>query len=488
MEHVAIDIGASGGTVLAGSVTDDELRIETVHRFDNQPVQLRDRYVWDIDALVSSIQTGLSEAAAKGGAFDTVGVDTWAVDFGLYDADGLIRDPYAYRDPAVAETLDDILDVVSKREIFEATGINHWNVPNTLWQYHALARTEPDVLAETETILMIPQVLSAALGGDRCAEETVASTTQLFDPRPRTWADSLFEALELPMDPLPEIRETGSTIGTLDSEAVADFESPPEIVLPASHDTAAAVAALPLSDGKRTFLSTGSWFIAGVELDEPVLTDEAFAFGASNELGVADTVRFLKNVNGFFLLEECRKRWREEGGLYEYDTLVSAAREADRGGPLVDPDDDRLTIEGPMPENVATFCRETGQDVPNEEGAIARSLFESLAVKTAMTVERIESIAGLEGDVLSVGGGGVRNDLFLEMLASALDRPVRTGPVEATAVGNIVTQGVARGEIDDIQHGRDIVRTSVDSREYEPTDVAYFERRREAFETVLEAA
>ncbi|MFB6150619.1 MAG: rhamnulokinase family protein [Haloarculaceae archaeon] len=502
--RVAVDVGASGGTVVLGGVEGGRLSFEEVYRFDNDPVERDGRYVWDVEHLREEILTGVAKADERADVA-SVGIDTWGVDFGLLADGELLRDPTSYRDPALSSTLEDLLAAVPKRELFEATGINHWNVPNTLWQYHYLAREDPDLLDRADAVVMMPQLLSLLLGGEACAEATVASTSQMLDPQSRTWATEVLDALDLPTDPLPRIEEPGTVVGRLDVEAGAaalgaatadgtdsegdddppEIDSDPELLLPASHDSAAAVAGLPLTGDDRTFLSTGSWFIAGVEVDGPIRSAAAFEMGASNELGVDGTVRFLSNVNGFFLFEECRKSWRGRGEPHDYDALVEAAAEADRDGPLLDPDDDAFTIEGDMTDHVSTFCRGTDQPVPDGPGETTRAIFESLALKTAITVEEIESVAGVDGGRVHLGGGGARNDLFCEWLASALDRPVHAGPVEATAVGNLLTQAAARAELADLDEGREVVRESVEIRAFEPDGGGYWDRRREEMERLL---
>ena len=486
MNHVAVDLGASGGKILRGTIANGTLDLETVHRFENRPIERDERYVWDVDSLIRSIVEGLENVESAGETIDTLGVDTWGVDFGLYADGELLCDPYAYRDPTLESTLDDVLETVSKREIFEATGINHWNVTNTLWQYHYLWQEEPEIVEEADSMVMMPQVIAERLGADPSSELTIASTTQMLDPETGEWASDLLDRLDLPRELLPEISDIGSSIGTLRTDALSDVDSEAEILLPVSHDTGAAVAGLPLSGTDRTFLSTGTWFVSGIEVDEPILTDDAFEFGASNELGIDGSVRFLKNVTGFFLFEECRKIWADSDVDHSYDTLIREARSPERDGPLIDPDDDRFSIEGDMVEDVGAYCRETDQSVPGSAGEVTRSIFESLAVKTALTIERLESIAGTDSDVVYLGGGGVRNELFCQMLASALGRPVRTGPVESTAVGNVLSQAEATGRIASIEAGRDVVESSIDGSEFTPQDGTYWDSRRKDLVDLLD--
>jgi len=451
-----------------GSI-DGNLDVEEIHRFDNRPVESGDRYVWDVEYLREEILEGIKKADENDENVKSIAIDTWGLDFGLIKDGELMRDPYSYRDPKMKSTLDEILEEVSKEEIFKATGINHWNVPNTLWQYHYITREEPEVIEEADKVLMMPQLVSFMLGAETCGEITIASTTQMFDPSTGAWAEDLLAKLELPAEILPDLRKHGAKIGELSEDFAAELNNRPEILLPASHDTGAAVAGMPLGEGHRAFLSTGSWFILGVELERPNLSTEAFQIEASNEMGVEGTSRFLKNINGFFILEECRKKWEEEGKIYEYDRLIEKAREVDPFGPLIDPDADPfLTVEGDMVQKITSFCRNTGQEVPETEGEISRCIYESLALKTGVTLESLLDVAGTETEILHLGGGGTRNEFFCKMLASAMRIPVLGGPIEAAACGNILTQAMAYGEIENVKEGRKLVRDGMKIHEFKP--------------------
>jgi rhamnulokinase len=466
MAHLAVDIGANGGKAYLGRFRGG-LSVEEIHRFDNHPVERDGRLVWDIERLSGEIETSIERADSRS-ALETVGIDTWGLDFGLVGDGELLRVPSSYRDPSVTSTRDGILERFDRREIFEATGINNWNTPNTLWQYHHLVAREPDVVEQTDGIVMMPQLLSALLGGRTCGELTIASTTQMLDPRTGTWAEGMLETLDLPTNPLPEVVPPGGGLGKL-SPAISDgLDRDADIVLPASHDTASAVAGMPLNDDGRVFLSTGTWFIPGVELPEPVIDDDAFEAGVSNELGADGTIRLVKNVTGFFLLEQCRNAWRSVAAPTEYERLLLEASEAEPFGPLVDPDADLFDIRSEMPATIREFCLRTDQRPPRNRGQMVRCILESLAAKTALVVEDLTTVADTEADCLHVGGGGVRNDLFCELLASALGRPVLAGPAEATAVGNLLTQAVATDAIEDLAVGRQRVADALPPTEYEP--------------------
>ena len=467
MNHVAIDIGASGGTVFLGEVTESSFAVQEVHRFDNRPVERDGRYVWDVDALVDHIGDGLRAADDRADGLDTVGIDTWGLDFGLLADGELLRDPVSYRDPESTATREQVFEAVGKRRLFDATGITNWNTPNTLWQLHTIAEREPERLEESDGLLMMPQLLSARIGGVPAGEVTIASTTQMVDPEERTWATDLLEELSVPRDLLPPLSEPGQCLGAVDDDVVSGLSSTPEIVTPASHDTAAAVAGLPLFED-AAFLNTGSWFVLGVERDDPVRTDAAFEQAVSNELGVDGSVRLLKNINGFFMLEECREAWREAGKSVDYGDLLSAAEKAPPRTALVDTDADAFGIDEPMPGQIRAYCRRTDQPVPTGQGGIVRCLLDSLAAKTALELDALAAVIDDPPSRIVLGGGGVRNELFCQLLADATDRPVSTGPVEATAVGNVLTQAVAAGTVSDIETGRQLVESAFETTTYEP--------------------
>lgn len=473
--HVAIDVGGSGGKVFYGEVR-DSLSFGEIYRFDNWPVRRDGHYFWNIDRIIDEIVTGLEKVEDEIGRIDSLGVDSCGVDFGLIEEGELIEDPYFHRDPSMVSTVSDILDEMSKQEIFERTGISHWESINSLWEYYYLSREEPQLLDRADNLVMIPQLISYLLGGGICGEVTVASTTQMLDPRDKKWEKGLLRQLDLPVDILPEIRKPGTKIGSLDEDISGKIDSEPKIILPASHDTASAVVGMPLEESSRAFLSSGSWLIEGVEIDEPCFSFEAYGKGASNELGFDDTVRLLKNTAGFFLLEKCRKEWKEKGGIYKYRKLLERASEENSLNQLIDPDDQRFTIKESVAQKVSRYCRETDQRVPKNEGSVTRTILESIALKSAIVLEELMDVTGERSERLNLGGGGVRNELFCRFLSSALDMPVRAGPVEAAGVGNIIIQARANSRIDGVEEGRKLLEESFEFGRYQPENPDRCER------------
>jgi rhamnulokinase len=480
MNHVAIDIGASGGTVFLGRVTPETFEVREVDRFDNGPVEIDGRHAWDLAALRSNVVEGLRAAdeAASGGA-DVVGIDTWGLDFALRSDGEVLRPPTSYRDPDAIASRDALFERVDRRAVFDATGITHWNTPNSLWQLYTIAQREPELLERADSLLMMPQLLSTLLGGEPAGEITIASTTQMVDPERREWATDLLERLALPTDLLPPLEEPGRQLGPVDDEIAASLSGDPEIVTPASHDTAAAVAGLPLSEG-GVFLNTGTWFVIGLERSTPLRSERAFDLGLANELGVDETVRLLKNVDGFFALEECREAWAEDDRPTDYETLLARAREAPARQALIDPDDEAFGIDVSMPAQIRSYCEATDQPVPATQGEIVRCLVDSLVAKTGLVFDQLQSVADHPLGTIHLGGGGVRNELFCQLLADATGAQVRAGPVEATAVGNVLTQALATGTLPTLEAGRRLVRESFDPVVYDPrvgTDWSQTKRR-----------
>lgn len=486
MNYLAVDLRASGGKIILGKIQEDNLGIKEVHRFANRPILEGQRYVWDINYLYEEIVRGLKKANKLVNDIVSIGIDSWGLDFGLIGTGGnIIKNPYSYRDKQISSTKEQVLKNIPKQEVFAITGISHWNLANTLWQYHYLSQNEPEQLHKTKRILMISQLFSFMLGGDMCAEETLASTTQMMDVKSRTWSDEIGNKLGLSLDKFPRIKGPRTKIGTLKSKIANATGVKADIVLPPSHDTAAAVAGMPLRKKNKAFLSTGTWFIAGLELRAPCLTKKAYEIGASNEAGVEGTTRFLKNVTGFFILEECRKKWRENDQIHDYGALLEEVSKTKPFGPLIDPDDESFTITGDMTEKIASYCRETSQEVPKTEGEIARCIFESLAVKTAMTLEDLMEVSNVSSETLHLGGGGTKNELFCQMISSATQVPVYAGPAEAAAVGNILTQAKAYSEIGSIGEGRRLVRGSLKIRKYEPEEHEKWEEAKDKMKRII---
>jgi rhamnulokinase len=481
----AVDLGAQSGRVAVGSFDGARLSTTEVHRFPNVPVRVGDTLHWDLLGLYRDALDGLRAAAAAERVV-SVGVDSWAIDFGLVDGEGrLLRNPVHYRDARRAAAVSGVGLRIPPRELYERTGIQLLPI-NTIFELAAMA-SEPDpVLGVADTVLLIPDLLHSWLCGARVAERTNATTTQCYDLRTGTWAADLLERIDVPPGLLPEIVEPGTRLGSLVPDVAAETGfGDASVVAVATHDTASAVAAVPFRRPDSIFVSLGTWSLVGLELDEPVVTDASFAANITNEGGVGGTVRLLRNVTGLWLLYECRRAWAGEGHMYSFDELVALASDAPPFQAFVDPDDPSFAEPGDMPARIRASCARTGQTEPADPGATARCILESLALKHAETIATLASVSGADPREIHVVGGGARNELLCRWTASAAGLPVLAGPAEATVLGNLLVQAIAAGEVASLAEAREVVRASVEPVVYEPEESAAMDEARERFARVV---
>ncbi len=466
---VAVDLGAESGRAVLGRFDGGRMALEEVHRFPNTPVRLPDGLHWDVLRIIGEVKDGLAKAVRKTGRIESLGVDSWGVDFALLDRDGsLISNPYHYRDPRTEGMEERAFDRMPREEIYEVTGIQFLPI-NTLYQL--LAMEGSPLLGAARTLLLIPDLIGYWLTGARACESTIASTTQLCDARSGGWAYELLERMGFPGHIFAEIIPPGTELGPLLPE-VADETGVKEgfpVTAVASHDTASAVVAVPAEGENFAYISSGTWSLVGVELPEPAIAPEGMHANFTNEGGFGGTTRFLKNVMGLWLLQECRRTWAREGRDYSYEELARLGEVVPSAGALLDPDHPAFLPPGDMPGRIRRFCQETGQSPPEEPGEVVRCVLESLALKYRWVLERAEEITGRRAEVVHVVGGGVRNTLLCQLTADATRRPVRAGPVEATALGNLMVQAYARGYLDSLEEIRAAVRgSSVEVRDYQP--------------------
>jgi rhamnulokinase len=465
---LAADLGAESGRVVLGRFEGERMTLEEVHRFPNTPVRLPDGLHWDVLRILGEIKDGIVTAANDGGRIESLGIDAWGVDFGLLDRDGcLISNPYHYRDPRTEGMQERAFGRMPKEEIYETTGIQFLPI-NTLYQL--LAMEDSPLLQAAQTLLLIPDLIGYWLTGEKACEFTAASTTQLCDARSGGWDRVLLEGMRLPGRIFGEIVPPGTQLGRLLPEVVEETgarEGLP-VTAVASHDTASAVVAVPAENKNFAYISSGTWSLVGVELPKPAIAPEGMRANFTNEGGFGGTTRFLKNVMGLWLLQECRRTWARGGHEYSYEELAHLAEEAPAAGSLVDPDHPLFLSPGDMPSRIRRFCGATGQEGPDEPGAMTRCVLESLALKYRWVLERAEEISGGRAEIVHVVGGGVRNELLCQLTAEATRRRVRTGPVEATALGNLMVQAYAGGRLSSLGEIRESVRRSVEVRDYEP--------------------
>jgi rhamnulokinase len=454
-DFAAVDLGAESGRVVRGRLADGRVSLDVVHRFANRPVRLPDGLRWNLLALFTETLEGLRRLE---GSPAGVGVDTWGVDYALLDGENRVLGlPFHYRDDRTDGMIERAHDRVPREEMYAVTGIQTMPI-NTVFQLLA------DEGIPAERIALVPDLIALWLSGELANEITNASTTGLLDARSGTWARALIERLGLPAAPFAgDPVEAGTTLGrVLDHHGI---DAPVHAV--ASHDTASAFVAAPLRTRNAAILSSGTWSLLGLELDAPVLTPQACEFNLTNERGVDGTIRLLRNVMGLWLVQECAARW---GASYE--ELQELATTARADVPLFDPDDDALLRPGDMPARVADACRAGGQDPPEDRGEIVRSILVSLACKYRLVLERLQRVTGREVDVVHVIGGGARNELLCRLTADLLGRPVLAGPVEATALGNVLVQARAVGELGSLADIRAVAAASAAPAVYEPSSDA----------------
>ncbi|MGW4024341.1 rhamnulokinase [Streptomyces sp. NPDC005009] len=456
----AVDLGASSGRVMVGRVGPDSLELTEAHRFPNRPVRVPEGLRWDVLGLYAGVLDGLKAA----GAVHSVGIDSWAVDYGLLDSDGaLLGNPVHYRDSRTDGIAEKVWATVPAEELYAATGLQYAPF-NTLYQLTA-ARDSAQ-LAQARRLLLIPDLLTYWLTGEQGTELTNASTTQLIDPRTRGWAHGVAERLGIDLSLFAPLRRPGDAAGVLRPEVLEEtgLAGPVPVTAVGSHDTASAVAAVP-ADGERfAYICTGTWSLAGLELDAPVLTEESRAANFTNELGLDGTVRYLRNIMGLWLLQECVRAWGEPdlGALLLDAAKVPALRS------VVDAGDAAFLAPGRMPERIAEACRDSGQPVPATPAEITRCILDSLALAHRKAVEDAQRLAGQSADVVYIVGGGTRNALLCQLTADACGLPVVSGPTEAAALGNVLVQARAHGLVGDLAGMRRLLTRTQPLTRYEP--------------------
>lgn len=480
----AIDLGAQSGRVALGRFDGERLESTVVHRFSNDPVRVRGTLFWDILRLYRDVLDGLRVAGGEV-AVASVGVDSWAVDFGLLDRRGkLVQNPVHYRDQRRARAFDLVLDRVPARELYERTGIQVLPI-NTVFELSAMAVEHDEALDAAETLLLIPDLIHYWLGGSPCAEFTNATTTQLLDARTGDWAHDLTARLGIRSALLPGIVRPGAALGDLGADVREDTRlSRSGLVAVASHDTASAVAAIPLIGPGSVYISAGTWSLVGMELEEPLIDESTLAGNLSNEGGVEGSYRLLRNVTGLWLLHECRRVWALARQSYSFDELLPLAAAAPALRSFVDPNDPVFSDPGDMPARVQNYCFATGQPRPESVGEIVRCILESLALKHAQAVRALGAVTGTAPSEVHIVGGGARNELLCRWTADATGLPVLAGAEDSTLLGNLLVQLIALGEIGSIAEAREVVRASFPATRFEPVDSPEWEDARQRFEAI----
>ncbi|MDP4611832.1 MAG: rhamnulokinase [Opitutales bacterium] len=470
--YLAVDLGAGSGRVLAGEFDGKRIELHELNRFDNLALELPNGVHCNIPSLYHNILDGLRTAAdTYGDAVVSIGIDTWGVDYGLFDKDGrLLGLPYNYRDSRTDGMMEKAFEKASKEEIYEKTGIECLFF-NTLYQLISEVEGRSAALDVAEDLLFTPDLLGYWLTGNKTQERSIASTSQLYNPKIKDWDFELIEKLGLPTRLFKKISDPGSVLGEL-TEKVARRTglNDVKVITVGGHDTASAVAAVPSQSKTPAYLSSGTWSLLGLELPEPIITEQSLADGFTNEIGVNNTVRFLKNICGLWLIQQSKRYWRAGGEDIAYSKMASFAAKATPFRSLINPDDKRFIEAGRMPEKIQEFCHETGQPVPESKGEIIRCIYESLALRYAEVWEKLVQYTDHKPETLHIVGGGCQDRLLNQFAANAIGVRVAACPVEATGLGNILSQMLADKVITDLSEGRKIVLNSSLVEIFEPAD------------------
>ena len=479
---LAIDLGAGSGRVVAGIWNGARLEMDELNRFPNEPVKAPDGLHWDLDRLFDHIKKGIALAIKKyGHAVVSAGVDTWGVDYGLLNTHGkMIGSPFIYRDARTNGMQEKAFGRMPREEIYRRTGIQFMFF-NTLFQL--LAETN---LERADRLLFMPDLLHYLLSGVSVNERTIAGTGQLLDPHTRDWERGIIGAMNFPEKLFGRLIDAGTALGPMLPAIAADTgASNLQIIAPAAHDTASAVIGVPATESEPVFLSSGTWSLIGRELNSPVVSEESLKAAFSNEIGAFGSTRFLKNVAGMWLLQECKRAWDGAGQSFAYSDLTNQAEQSAPFVTLIDPDAPDFQAPSNMPQTIADVCRRTGQPVPQSPGAFARAIFESLALKYRQVRESLARVTNKPIDRIYIVGGGCRNQLLNQFAADALNCEVVCEPVEATCVGNIIMQLHALGEIASLSEGRAVVRHSFDTKTYTPQDTRSWDDAFGRFQKIL---
>ncbi len=476
---LAFDFGASSGRAILATYTPDKdapLQCTEVHRFENTPRIMGQNFCWDFDTLFAEIKIGI----AKAGTFDSVGFDTWGVDFGLLDENGkLLASPVHYRDVRTDGIPEKAFEKISLNRLYAYTG-NQVMAINTLFQLLGLEQQQPELLAKAKTLLFMPDLFAYHLCGNAVCEDSIASTSQMLNPMTKEWSTPVLNTFGISPDLFGERVSSGSVIGTMPCQ-----DGTAKVIAVAGHDTQCAVAAMPTSAKNVAFLSCGTWSLLGTELDKPLLTEQSNALNLSNEIGANGKINYLKNIIGLWIIQECRRIWTSAGTKYSYTELEQMALAAPPLACFIDPDAPEFSVPGNMPALIQEFCRKTGQVVPETVGEITRCVYESLGLKYYFALQQISSITGTNFTALHILGGGTQSKLLCQFAANAIGLPVYAGPVEATALGNIIIQLKALGAVADIDAGRELIAKTETIITYLPQEQDAWARAFAFYKTLL---
>lgn len=481
---LAFDFGASSGRAIIGTLDNGRITLNEVHRFSNDPVTVNGTFYWDVLRLFHEIKQGLLKAKQAGG-FDSIGIDTWGVDFGLLDKDGvLLENPVHYRDKRNIGMVEKAAKYIGKDEMYKLTGIQFMDF-NTAFQLLSIKENRPELLARAESLLFMPDLFAYFLTGNKVSEYSIATTSQIVDINTRDWSKEMLEKLGLPEKIFNRIAPSGSVTGYLSDEICEELglEKVPVIAV-CGHDTQSAVTAVPSEKEDFAFISSGTWSLFGTETKKPIVNDLSYSFNVTNEGGFGYSTAFLKNICGLWLIQESRRQWIREGKEYSYAELEKAALREKPFARFVDPDAPEFAVPGNLPARITEYCRRTGQSVPENEGQTVRCIYESLALRYRAVLEGIEKCTGKNYDSLNVVGGGTKDTLLCKMTADACNITVYAGPIEATVMGNVAVQLISGGDIADVVEARRIIANSGQLKCYSPENTAAWDEAYEKFKSV----
>ena len=468
-QYLAFDIGAGSGRAILGRFDGCRINLTEVHRFPNEMVMRGGHYHWDIHRLFKELKSGLGKCITHQGVIPvSIGIDTWGVDFGLLDSNGqLLGLPFAYRDSLTENAMEEVFSLINRKDLYQMTGIQ-FLVFNSLFQLWALKKRFPTLLLQADKMLFMPDLLNYLFTGVSCSEYTIASTSQILDPYKRDWLPGLMLRLGLPIHLLEEIVEPGTQVGTLKPGILGELGIPAvSAVAVGAHDTASAIAAIPAEGKNFAFISSGTWSLMGIETDQPIINEDSYRFLFTNEGGVGGRIRFLKNITGLWLLQECKKVWDRQR-VYSYDELITACQQVKPYRSLIDPDDPSFLNPVSMPEAIREYCRKNGQLEPSTIPEFTRCIFESLARKYQLVLEQLKRVAPYPIKTLHMIGGGSLNPFLCQLTADATGLPVVAGPAEATALGNILVQLASHQGTSSLEKLRGYAINSVSTITYTP--------------------
>lgn len=470
-KYLAIDLGASSGRGILGKIEDGKLTLKEVHRFSNDPVETDSGFFWDTLRLLFEIKAAILKCSLDEGGVDTIGIDTWGVDYAYIDSTGAMMAPsYQYRDARTAPMMDKVYSRVPYADLYQITGIESMSF-NTIFQIADDIERRPWLPENANKLLLTPDLLGYLLTGKAASEYTIASTTALMDAEKREFSKELFSEFDIEEELFAPIVMPGNVLGKLTDKIDGETgHSGAVVVNVGSHDTSSAIAAVPAKDDDFLFISSGTWSLMGIESDKPVINDITRKYSFTNEGGTFGKINIMKNIMGLWLIQESRRQWKREGLNYSFDEMSDAALKSEPFASIINPDDPMFNAAGDMPGKIREYCKKTGQKVPETMGAIVRAIFESLALRYRWTSEKLEELTGKKYNSINIVGGGTKDELLCRFTANGTGRTVVAGPVEATAIGNIMAQAIAAGEISSVEEGRKIVGDSFETKTYEPDE------------------